>query len=115
MWEEYSSYLGKGVEISKNWATAHFLTLAVCFETVLAPMGTSFSLLMCNNDCILTLKSAAAAAAKSLQSCPTLCDPMDGSPPGSHIPGILQAKTLEWVRFKSSGRQFICHLGAIWF
>ena len=40
---------------------------------------------------------SAAAAAKSLQSCPTLCDPVDGSPPGSPIPGILQARTLEWV------------------
>ena len=40
---------------------------------------------------------AAAAAAKSLQSCPTLCDPIDGSPPGSPVPGILQARTLEWV------------------
>ena len=40
---------------------------------------------------------AAAAAAKSLQSCRTLCDPIDGSPPGSPIPGILQARTLEWV------------------
>ena len=39
----------------------------------------------------------AAAAAKSLQSCPTLCDPVDGSPPGSPVPGILQARTLEWV------------------
>ena len=39
---------------------------------------------------------AAAGAAKSLQSCPTLCDPIDGSPPGSPIPGILQARTLEW-------------------
>ena len=38
----------------------------------------------------------AAAAAKLLQSCPTLCDPTDGSPPGSTIPGILQARTLEW-------------------
>ena len=38
-----------------------------------------------------------AAAAKSLQSCPALCDPIDGSPPGSHIPGILQARTLERV------------------
>ena len=37
-----------------------------------------------------------AAAAKSLQSCPTLCDPRDGSPPGSPVPGILQARTLEW-------------------
>ena len=41
--------------------------------------------------------AAAAAAAKSLQSCLTLCDPRDGSPPGSPIPGILQARTLEWV------------------
>ena len=39
----------------------------------------------------------AAAAAKLLQSCPTLCDPTDGSPPGSPVPGILQARTLEWV------------------
>ena len=39
---------------------------------------------------------AAAAAAKSLQSCPTLCDPRDGSPPGSTVPGIFQARTLEW-------------------
>ena len=41
--------------------------------------------------------AAAAAAAKSLQSCPTLCDPIDGSPPGSAVPGILQARTLEWL------------------
>ena len=41
--------------------------------------------------------AAAAAAAKLLQSCPTLSDPMDGSPPGSPVPGILQARTLEWV------------------
>ena len=39
----------------------------------------------------------AAAAAKSLQLCPTLCDPIDSSPPGSSVPGILQARTLEWV------------------
>ena len=41
--------------------------------------------------------AAAAAAAKSLQSYPTLCDPIDGSPPGSAVPGILQARTLEWI------------------
>ena len=45
---------------------------------------------------------AAAAAAKLLQSCPTLCNPRDGSPPGSPIPGILQARTLEWVAISSS-------------
>ena len=44
----------------------------------------------------------AAAAAKSLQSCPTLCDPIDGSPPGSPAPGILQARTLEWVAISFS-------------
>ena len=42
------------------------------------------------------MQIAAAAAAKSLQSCPTLCDPLDGSPPGFPIPGILQARTLDW-------------------
>ena len=46
--------------------------------------------------------SAAAAAAKLLQPCPTLCDPIDGNPPGSSIPGILQARTLEWVAISSS-------------
>ena len=48
----------------------------------------------------------AAAAAKSLQSCPALCDPIDGSPPGSPVPGILQARTLEWVAisFSSAGK-----------
>ena len=49
---------------------------------------------------------AAAAAAKSLQSCPTLCDPIDGSPPGSAVPGILQARTLEWIAisFSNAGK-----------
>ena len=43
-----------------------------------------------------------AATAKSLQSCPTLCDPIDGSPPFSPVPGILQARILEWVAFSFS-------------
>ena len=46
--------------------------------------------------------AAAAAAAESLQSCPTLCDPRDSSPPGSPVPGILQARTLEWVAISFS-------------
>ena len=46
----------------------------------------------------------AATAAKSLQSCPTLCDPIDGSPPGSPVPGILQARTLEWVAISFSSK-----------
>ena len=47
-------------------------------------------------------KRDSASAAKSLQSCPTLCDPIDGSPPGSPVPGILQARTLEWVAISFS-------------
>ena len=46
--------------------------------------------------------AAATAAAKSLQLCLTLCDPIDGSPPGSTVPGILQARTLEWVAISFS-------------
>jgi len=53
----------------------------------------------CNKTIIYV---AAAAAAKSLQSCPILCNPRDGSPPGSAIPGILQARTLEWVAISFS-------------
>ena len=51
---------------------------------------------------IFIIIAAAAAAAKSLQSCPTLCDPIDGCPPGSSVPGILQARTLEWVAISFS-------------
>ena len=51
---------------------------------------------------IAAAAAAAAAAAKSLQSCLTLCDPIDGSPPGSAIPGILKARTLEWVAISFS-------------
>ena len=54
--------------------------------------------------------AAAAAAAKSLQSCPTLCDPIDGNPPGSPVPGILQARTLEWVAdFPGKSTGVGCH------
>ena len=64
------------------------------------------------NPCLFS----AAAAAKSLQSCPTLCDPIDGSPPGSAVPGILQARTLEWVaisfsnarKWKVKGKSLSC-------
>ena len=53
--------------------------------------------LMCDSN-----RKDTAAAAKSLQSCPTLCDPIDGSPPGSPVPGILQARTLEWAAISFS-------------
>jgi len=51
---------------------------------------------------VFHLSTATTATTKSLQSCPTLCDPRDGSPPGSPIPGILQARTLEWVAISFS-------------
>ena len=56
----------------------------------------------CESWTVKKAAAAAAAAAKSLQVCPTLCDPRDGSPPGFPIPGILQAKTLEWVAISFS-------------
>ena len=71
----------------------------------------TFSVLYCAHLCMkcsvgilnfLEEISAAAAAAKSLQSCPILCDPIDSSPPGSAIPGILQARILEWVAISFS-------------
>ena len=52
--------------------------------------------------CYICLYIFLSATAKSLQSCPTLCDPRDGSPPGSHVPGILQARILEWVAISFS-------------
>ena len=67
---------------------------------------------ICNYD-------TATAAAKSLQSCPTLCDPIDGSPPGSPVPGILQARTLEWVAISFSNawkrKVKVKSLGHVWF
>ena len=60
----------------------------------------TFSDCRCRQCTIAAAAAAAAAAAKSLQSCPTLCNPRDGSPPGSPIPGILQARTLEWLAIK---------------
>ena len=75
--------------------------LAVSFSQDLPDPGTEPTSLMS-----LALAggffTTAAAAAKSLQSCLTLCDPIDGSPPGSPIPGILQARTLEWVAISFS-------------
>ena len=58
---------------------------------------TCITRVSCISDRFFTI-----AAAKSLQSCPTLCDPIDGSPPGFPVPGILQARTLEWVAFSFS-------------
>ena len=59
--------------------------------------------------------SPAAAAAKSLQSCPTLCNPIDGSLPGSPVPGILQARILEWVAISFSNAPFPYHAQMLFF
>ena len=55
-----------------------------------------------SNKGVFCYVAASAATVKSIQSCPTLCDPIDGSPPGSPVPGILQARTLEWVAISFS-------------
>ena len=69
-------------------------------ETVYAKMKNTMP---CPNDETVEGRwLAAAAAAKSLRSCPTLCDPIDSSPSGSAVPGILQARTLEWVAISFS-------------
>ena len=70
-------------------------------------------------ECIvLSSSAAAAAAAKLLQSCPTLCNPIDGGPPGSPVPGILQARTLEWVAISFSsawkGKVKVTSLSRVW-
>ena len=77
---------------SWTWLAISFLTLGKVF---------TYNLLKCFLIPFI-LSSSAAAAAKSLQSCPTLCDPIDSSPPGPAVPGILQVRTLEWVAISFS-------------
>ena len=112
-------------------------TVNVCFPQVFCPQrATNISLMI--GQCIaelgghflpillplfllvpfnsIPINPSESAAAKSLQSCPTLCDPIDGSPPGSPVPGILQARTLEWVaisfsnawKWKVKGKSLSC-------
>ena len=71
--------------------------IVLCFLILLTTFNRPIILFRCS-----VMISAAAAAAKSLQLCRTLCDPIDSSPPGSAIPGILQARTLEWVAISFS-------------
>jgi len=67
-----------------------------CIRTVMQRSRYSDAISLARTQATLNV-STAAAAAKSRQSCPTLCNPIDGSPTGSSVPGILQARTLEWV------------------
>ena len=80
------------IKMSEHWKLAATITISKSWKVY----KQNF---MSRN---LTLYDAAVAAAKSLQSCLTLCDPIDGSSPGSPIPGILRARTLEWVAISFS-------------
>ena len=85
------------------WWTFRLLPCLAIENTVAINIGMHVSFgIMFFSRYMLKSGIAAAAAAKSLQSCLTLCDPIDGSPPGSPVPGILQARILEWVAFSSS-------------
>ena len=97
------------IEASREWRNTQrkILKCAVCLCLAGRRHGDLDSLLLvcadALNNCAFHWPFAhAAAVAKSLQSCPTLCDPIDGSPPGSPAPGILQARTLEWVAISFS-------------
>ena len=79
--------------VGHNWATNTYTSGRVHIPNSFSERGTQLNNLETTEKCT----QSTAAAAKSLQSCPTLCDAIDGSPPGSSVPGILQARTLEWV------------------
>ena len=111
-------------KVRHDWATftsLHFKNKKIGFSYIRVAIGTSASapslrdiqsvlqgsdigegLLLWNHYDKWLIGHIAAAAAKSLQSCPTFCDAVDGSPPGSPVPGILQARTLEWVAISFS-------------
>ena len=81
-------------EVICSHLTNIYFTAAVCNVSGTIPLlGRQTT----NSKTTNQISCIYAAAAKSLQSCPTLCDPIDGSPPGSPVPGILQARTLEWA------------------
>ena len=86
------------------WTAAHQASLYITISQSLFKL-TSIESVMPSTISSFDSNNNAAAAAKSLQSCPTLCDPRDGSPPGSPVPGILQARTLEWVAISFSSAE----------
>ena len=97
-WSRFCSYLGcrnlssAFLDFSKRELIHILLNLCFCARK----KGQGFPILL-----------SCCCAAKSLQSCPTLCNPIDSSPPGSSVPGILQARTLEWVAISFSNAKFI--------
>ena len=80
----------------------HFSFSTILSYDILQVLISFTCFMMKSYNLSVSLQSLAAAAAKLLQSCPTLCDPMEGSPSGSPILGILQARTLEWVAISFS-------------
>ena len=94
----YSSLAGFLCELNFVLICFDFLTLTFHISTIDFALWLPLALHKTSYRCYsLLYAAAAAAAAKSLQSCLTLCDPTDGSRPGSPVPGILQARRLEWV------------------
>ena len=80
----------------------YLLTTFILFSLPLLPTSRTTNLFSFSVSLFVLKYNVPAAAAKSLQSCPTLCDPIDCSPPGSPVPGILQARTLKWVAISFS-------------
>ena len=99
------SCLGNLMDRGAWWATVHRVIKS---QTQLSDLAPNIPLSVYSTFCLSIhpinghLVSSVAAAAKSLQLCPTLCDPINGSLPGSPVPGILQARTLEWVAISFS-------------
>ena len=89
---------GVAISFSRGSSWSRDQTSISCIDTLLHPLSGFFTTEPLGKPKI----GSTAAAAKSLQSCPTLCDPIDRSPPGSPVPGILQARTLEWVAISFS-------------
>ena len=91
-WPKYWSF---NFSISPSNAYLGLISFRMDWLDLLAVQGTLKSLLQHHSSKTSIIRRSAAAAAKSLQSCPNLCDPIDSSPPGPAVPGILQARTLE--------------------
>ena len=88
--------------IKRETTTSRTPTYPCVIDVILSLQLGKLSLKRLSNKLDVTMLPTDAAAANSLQSCPTLCGPIDSSPPGSPVPGILQARTLEWVAISFS-------------
>ena len=104
-WDPYNSNVGVFIlsQMSLRLSSVLFVLFSLfCSLEVISTILSSSSLIRFSASDILLLIHSAVAAAKSLQSCPTPCNPRNSSPPGSSVPGILQARTLEWVAISFS-------------